>query len=82
MSELIQTLADGLFSVLFVLETFLTVLDNIPFIDSGYTLLELFYAFTLIGFFINLFKIVITPDDDQQEAKVTDEIDSNLPLGI
>jgi len=82
MSDLLQALADGLFNVLLILETFLDTLESIPFIDSGFNLLELFYAISLIGFLINLFRIVITPEDELEEIRISDKIDGDVPLGI
>jgi hypothetical protein len=82
MSDLIQALADGLFNVLLVFETFLDILNDIPFLDSGFTLLELFYAFALLVFLVDLFKRVVTPEEIPEETKITDQPDTKMDLGI
>jgi len=82
MSDLLQALADGLFNVLLILETFLDILSDIPFIDSGFSLLELFYAVSLLGFLINLFRVVVTPEDELEEIIISDQIDANIGTGI
>jgi len=82
MADLLQALADGLFNVLLILETFLDTLSDIAFIDSGFSLLELFYAVALLGFLINLFRIVVTPEDELEEIKISDQIDANVTIGI
>lgn len=82
MADLLQALADGLYNVLLILETFLDTLSDIPFIDSGFSLLELFYAVALLGFLINLFRVVVTPEDELEEIKISDEIDAKVTIGI
>jgi len=82
MSDLLQALADGLFNVLLILETFLDILSDIPFIDSGFSLLELFYAVSLLGFLINLFRVVVTPEDELEDIIISDQIDANIGTGI
>jgi hypothetical protein len=62
MTELLQTIADGLFTFLLVFETFLDTIDNINFLDSGYSLLVLFYSIALIQFIVSLFNNFIIGD--------------------
>jgi hypothetical protein len=82
MSDLIQALADGLFNVLLVFETFLDILNDIPFLDSGFVLLELFYAFALLVFLVDLFRRVVTPEEQPEEQNISDVIDSRIDIGI
>jgi hypothetical protein len=71
MSDLLQTIADGLFTFLLVFETFLDTIDNINFLDSGYSLLVLFYSIALIQFIVGLFNDFIIGDAYDQEDTVT-----------
>lgn len=82
MADLIQALADGLFNVLLVFETFLDILDNIPFLDSGFSFLELFYAVALLVFIFNLIVDFVNPDKDTVSEEITENIDSNISIGI
>jgi hypothetical protein len=70
MSDLLQAIADGLFTFLLVFETFLDTIDNINFLDSGYSLLVLFYSIALINFIVNLFNDFIIGDAYDQEVTV------------
>jgi hypothetical protein len=67
MSDLLQAIADGLFMFLSVFETFLDTIDNINFLDSGYSLLVLFYSIALIQFIVGLFNNFIIGDAYDQE---------------
>jgi hypothetical protein len=67
MSDLLQAIADGLFTFLLVFETFLDTIDNINFLDSGYSLLVLFYSIALIQFIIGLFNNFIIGDAYDEE---------------
>jgi hypothetical protein len=70
MTDLLQAIADGLFTFLLVFETFLDTIDNINFLDSGYSLLVLFYSIALIQFIVNLFNDFIVGDSYDQEDTV------------
>jgi hypothetical protein len=72
MTELLQAIADGLFTFLLVFETFLETIDNINFLDSGYSLLVLFYSIALIQFIVNLFNNFIIGDayDDNNDDDI------------
>ena len=78
MTELLQTIADGLFMFLSVFETFLDTIDNINFLDSGYSLLVLFYSIALIQFIVNLFNDFIIGDAYDQEDTVDLEEDDDI----
>jgi hypothetical protein len=83
MNELLQSIADGLFTLLLVFETFLDTIDSITFLDSGYSLLVLFYSIALIQFIVRLFDEFIVGDsyDDQDTVDLVEELDSNNILG-
>ena len=74
MADLLQALADGLFNFLLVFETFLDILDSINFLDSGYSLLVLFYSISLVLFIVRLFNDFVMPD---QEENVTVDFFNN-----
>ena len=78
MTELLQAIADGLFTFLLVFETFLDTIDNILFLDSGYSLLVLFYSIALIQFIVGLFNNFIIGDayDDENNDDVIRDGDS------
>jgi hypothetical protein len=78
MTELLQAIADGLFTFLLVFETFLDTIDNINFLDSGYSLLVLFYSIALINFIVNLFNDFIIGDAYDQEDTVDLEEDDDM----
>jgi hypothetical protein len=82
MSDLTQALADGLFNVLLVFETFLDMLDGILFLDSGISLLTLAYAGALLLFILDLFVGFVNPDDEKQPQEITDKINSSIDIGI
>jgi len=82
MSDLTQALADGLFNVLLVFETFLDLLDGIPFLDSGISLLTLGYAAALLMFIIDLFVGFVNPDDEKKPDEINDKINSSIDIGI
>jgi hypothetical protein len=71
MADLIQALADGLFNFLLIFEDFLDMLDNINFLDSGYSLLVFFYSIALIQFIVDLFNNFILGDQDEEPDTVT-----------
>jgi hypothetical protein len=77
MSDLLQAIADGLFTFLLVFETFLDTIDNINFLDSGYSLLVLFYSIALIQFIVGLFNNFIIGDAYDQEDTVDLEEDDD-----
>jgi hypothetical protein len=79
MTELLQTIADGLFTFLLVFETFLDTIDNINFLDSGYSLLVLFYSIALVQFIVGLFNNFIIGDayDDDYTVDFVEIGDSN-----
>ena len=66
MADLIQALADGLFNFLLIFEDFLDMLDNINFLDSGYSLLVFFYSIALIQFILDLFNNFILGEQDEE----------------
>jgi hypothetical protein len=78
MTELLQAIADGLFTFLLVFETFLDTIDNILFLDSGYSLLVLFYSIALIQFIVGLFNNFIIGDayDDENDDDIIRDGDS------
>jgi hypothetical protein len=78
MTELLQTIADGLFMFLSVFETFLDTIDNINFLDSGYSLLVLFYSIALIQFIVGLFNNFIIGDAYDQEDTVDLQEDDDV----
>jgi hypothetical protein len=79
MTELLQTIADGLFTFLLVFETFLDTIDNILFLDSGYSLLVLFYSIALIQFIVGLFNNFIIGDAyDEKDTVEFDEFDDSI----
>ena len=78
MTELLQAIADGLFTFLLVFETFLDTIDNINFLDSGYSLLVLFYSIALIQFIVGLFNDFIIGDAYDQEDTVDLEEDDDI----
>ena len=78
MTELLQAIADGLFTFLLVFETFLDTIDNINFLDSGYSLLVLFYSIALIQFIVALFNDFIVGDAYDQEDTVDLEEDDDI----
>ena len=78
MTELLQAIADGLFTFLLVFETFLDTIDNINFLDSGYSLLVLFYSIALIQFIVGLFNNFIIGDAYNQEDTVDLEEDEDI----
>lgn len=71
MADLIQSIADGLFNFFLIFENFLDILDNILFLDSGYSLLVLFYAISLILFIVRLFTDFIVGDQNDDKDTVT-----------
>jgi hypothetical protein len=79
MTELLQSIADGLFTFLLVFETFLDTIDNINFLDSGYSLLVLFYSIALVQFIVGLFNNFIIGDayDDDDTVDFVEIGDSN-----
>jgi hypothetical protein len=83
MNELLQSIADGLFTLLLVFETFLDTIDSIAFLDSGYSLLVLFYSIALIQFIVGLFNNFIIGDayDQDDTVDLIEEVDSNNILG-
>jgi hypothetical protein len=78
MTELLQAIADGLFTFLLVFETFLDTIDNINFLDSGYSLLVLFYSIALIEFIVSLFNNFIIGDayEDNNDDDIIRDADS------
>jgi hypothetical protein len=82
MSDLTQALADGLFNVLLVFETFLDILDGIPFLDSGISLLTFAYAGALLLFILDLFVGFVNPDDEKEPQEINDKINSSIDIGI
>lgn len=82
MSDLTQALADGLFNVLLVFETFLDILDNIPFLDSGFSLLGLFYSVSLLVFIFNLILDFVNPEATSDDVIISDKISSSIDIGI
>jgi hypothetical protein len=72
MSDLLQAIADGLFTFLLVFETFLDTIDNINFLDSGYSLLVLFYSIALIQFIVGLFNNFIIGDAYDEDDVIRD----------
>jgi hypothetical protein len=78
MTELLQSIADGLFTFLLIFETFLDTIDNINFLDSGYSLLVLFYSIALIQFIVGLFNDFIIGDAYDQEDTVDLEEDDDI----
>jgi hypothetical protein len=78
MTELLQAIADGLFTFLLVFETFLDTIDNILFLDSGYSLLVLFYSIALIQFIVDLFNNFIIGDayEDNNDDDIIRDGDS------
>jgi hypothetical protein len=78
MTELLQSIADGLFTFLLVFETFLDTIDNINFLDSGYSLLVLFYSIALIQFIVGLFNDFIIGDAYDEEVTVDLEEDDDI----
>jgi hypothetical protein len=82
MSDLTQALADGLFNVLLVFETFLDMLDGILFLDSGISLLTFAYAGALLLFILDLFVGFVNPDNEKEPQEITDKIDSSIDIGI
>jgi hypothetical protein len=78
MSDLLQAIADGLFTFLLVFETFLDTIDNINFLDSGYSLLVLFYSIALIQFIIGLFNNFIIGDAYDEEDNISDDKTINV----
>jgi hypothetical protein len=83
MTELLQAIADGLFTFLLVFETFLDTIDNINFLDSGYSLLVLFYSIALIQFIVGLFNNFIVGDayDDDDTIEFVEDDDTINVLG-
>jgi hypothetical protein len=83
MTELLQTIADGLFMFLSVFETFLDTIDNINFLDSGYSLLVLFYSIALIQFIVGLFNNFIIGDayDEEDTVDLEEDVDVINVLG-
>ena len=79
MADLTQAIADGLFNFLFLFEMFLDILNNIAFLDSGYSLLILFYAIALIIFILDLFNdfIIGYQADEQVTVSLSDNIDDD-----
>ena len=79
MTDLLQAIADGLYTFLLVFETFLDTIDNINFLDSGYSLLVLFYSIALINFIVNLFHDFIVGDayDEEVTLDLPDNDDMN-----
>jgi hypothetical protein len=85
MADLIQALADGLFNFLLIFEDFLDMLDNINFLDSGYSLLVFFYSIALIQFILGLFNNFILGSEDEQPQTLTfpqNDDDDNFSLGM
>jgi hypothetical protein len=83
MTELLQSIADGLFTFLLIFETFLDTIDNINFLDSGYSLLVVFYSIALIQFIVGLFNNFIIGDayDDQDTVDLKEDDDIINVLG-
>jgi hypothetical protein len=71
MADLIQAIADGLFNFLLIFEMFLDILDNINFLDSGYSLLVVFYSIALINFLLGLFQDFIIGNEVDNPVTVT-----------
>jgi hypothetical protein len=85
MADLIQAIADGLFNFLLIFEGFLDMLDNINFLDSGYSLLVLFYSIALILFILDLFNNFILGDMNNEPDTVDfieNDDDDNFSLGM
>ena len=79
MSDLLQAIADALFNFLLLFEMFLDILDNILFLDSGYSLLVVFYSIALITFILDLFNdfIIGYPDNDPVTVTYNQETDDD-----
>jgi hypothetical protein len=71
MADLTQAIADGLFNFLLLFEMFLDILDNINFLDSGYSLLVVFYSIALINFLLGLFEDFIIGGEVDDPVTVT-----------
>jgi hypothetical protein len=71
MTELLQSIADGLFNFLLLFEMFLDILDNVNFLDSGYSLLVVFYSIALINFLLGLFQDYILGNEPDDPVTVT-----------
>lgn len=82
MADFIQALADGLFMVLSLFEMFLDILNDIPFLDSGFTLLELFYAVGMLYFLIDFYRTIVVPADNPEVQEITDKIDDRMRVGL
>jgi len=78
MTELLQAIADGLFTFLLEIQTFLDTIDNINFLDSGYSLLVLFYSIALIQFIVSLFNNFIIGDAYDEDDVIRDEDSINI----
>jgi hypothetical protein len=78
MTELLQSIADGLFTFLLVFETFLDTIDNINFLDSGYSLLVLFYSIALIQFIVGLFNDFIIGDAYDENDNISNDETINV----
>lgn len=77
MADLTQAIADGLFNFLLLFEMFLDILDNINFLDSGYSLLVVFYSIALISFLLGLFEDFIVGGEVSDPVTVTFNQDSD-----
>jgi hypothetical protein len=85
MTDLTQAIADGLFNVLLIFEEVLFKMDGIAFLDTAFSILDLFYGLSLIFFIIETIVYFINPDiKESEEIELSNDIDidDNFSIGM
>jgi hypothetical protein len=85
MADLTQAIADGLFNVLLIFEEVLFKMDGIPFLDTAFSILDLFYGLSLIFFIIETIVYFINPNiKESEEIELSNDIDidDNFSIGM
>jgi hypothetical protein len=85
MADLTQAIADGLFNVLIIFEEVLFKMDGVAFLDTAFSILDLFYGLSLIFFIIETIVYFINPNiKEGEEIELSNDIDidDNFSIGM
>ena len=85
MADITQAIADGLFNVLLIFEDVLLKMDGIPFLDTSFSILDLFYGLSLIFFIIETIVYFINPEikeSEEIEFSYNRDEDDNFFIGM
>jgi hypothetical protein len=85
MAYITQAIADGLFNVLLIFEDVLLKMDGIPFLDTSFSILDLFYGLSLIFFIIETIVYFINPEikeSEEIEFSYNRDEDDNFFIGM